>query len=679
MQPDRASVRPPTPLPLPDSTDGPPCTRPRSGRHVPAMPAFTLALLAWGCGGVVCPTGTEDIGGRCLTAAHDGSTEDAATEDAAIDAAVPPDGAPPADGSLPVPFDGGGGLEDAGPVCATTAETCNGLDEDCDTRIDEGVLVTFFADQDGDGYGHPRLTMTGCAAPDGYVARADDCDDLCGACHPDAAEVCERLDNDCDGTVDEGVTVARFSDDDGDGVGGAPIAACPGAPDTVERGGDCNDLAVTAYPGAPERCDGLDNDCGGVVDELYPCVRGSAVTCATACGSQGMGTCSATCMQPSFAACAAPAESCNAHDDDCDGRVDETWLSFGPGRTLTAAGMHRVELVATATGFVAGYNTATGLFVQRLDAGGAPLGSAVLVGDGPVQFSLAATSTQLVVATIRAGIIGAVLLRPSDLGTVATLASLLPSTVFASRIRVVASGTRALFLFHDGARVRAAARTLPGFGGTDMGTVVGPDCAVEFDAALDTDGARVLVATAESTASGDVWLTPITWTGAASGPALRVTNDADAQRLPALATLARPDGSRRYGVAFIDDVAAAGAPDPLLFANVEAAADGTMRVRDILRLTTSSTVALTGGGAALDVSAGADHFSVGFMQPAGSAARISLTDIEEPPGASALAAAAVSIDATVARTGFAQAAGPTGSLAAIASGTPVSVFVRACR
>jgi ABC-type multidrug transport system ATPase subunit len=67
-----------------------------------------------------------------------------------------------------------------------------------------------------------------------------------------------------------------------------------------------------------------------------------------------------------------------------------------------------------------------------------------------------------------------------------------------------------------------------------------------------------------------------------------------------LATLARPDGSRRYGVAFIDDVAAAGAPDPLLFANVEAAADGTMRVRDILRLTTSSTVALTGGGAALD-------------------------------------------------------------------------------
>ena len=69
----------------------------------------------------------------------------------------------------------------------------------------------------------------------------------------------------------------------------------------------------------------MDDDCDGLADETFECVRGTTVACPTTCGTTGSGPCSDACAPPDSATCAPPAEACNAADDDCDGATDETF------------------------------------------------------------------------------------------------------------------------------------------------------------------------------------------------------------------------------------------------------------------------------------------------------------------------------------------------------------------
>jgi hypothetical protein len=84
------------------------------------------------------------------------------------------------------------------------SERCNGVDDDCDGSVDDTTL-TYYSDADGDGYGDEAtalvLTCTQ-TAPAGAVVVGGDCDDANPNVHPNLVELCDQLDNDCDGSVD---------------------------------------------------------------------------------------------------------------------------------------------------------------------------------------------------------------------------------------------------------------------------------------------------------------------------------------------------------------------------------------------------------------------------------------------------------------------------------------------
>ncbi|MFH1467830.1 MAG: MopE-related protein [Pseudomonadota bacterium] len=104
---------------------------------------------------------------------------------------------------------GGDDCDDAdAEVNPEAAESCNGKDDDCDGRADEDDaidLVTWYLDEDGDGYGI-AVTIEACDRPAGYAAAPGDCDEASREVHPWAVELDDGVDNDCDGCVDADCT-----------------------------------------------------------------------------------------------------------------------------------------------------------------------------------------------------------------------------------------------------------------------------------------------------------------------------------------------------------------------------------------------------------------------------------------------------------------------------------------
>jgi hypothetical protein len=143
-----------------------------------------------------------------------------------------------------------GDCDDSDPSTHPEAEEeVDGVDNDCNGSVDEGTIAY---DDDGDGYCESSPCVN-------TSLTESDCDDNDASVHPGAEEVVDGVDNDCDGSVDEETTAY---DDDGDGY-------CEGPPcvNTSLTEPDCDDNDASVHPGADEVVDGVDNDCDGSVDE----------------------------------------------------------------------------------------------------------------------------------------------------------------------------------------------------------------------------------------------------------------------------------------------------------------------------------------------------------------------------------------------------------------------------
>ncbi|HEV2859708.1 MAG TPA: MopE-related protein [Pyrinomonadaceae bacterium] len=192
---------------------------------------------------------------------------------------------PPYAAQIPTTYGGtatapGGQPDIAGPASANIVYQpllCTGTDTDVETTPGRGTIGfqgdpaqnTFYKDNDNDGYGDPNVTAQGCTAPAGYVSDNTDCNDNAASIHPNAPEVCDGVDNDCDGLTDEGFTNTDGdtqadcvdADDDGDGVNDN-VDNCPLVSNANQANADGDALGDACDP---------DDDNDGVFDVNDAC------------------------------------------------------------------------------------------------------------------------------------------------------------------------------------------------------------------------------------------------------------------------------------------------------------------------------------------------------------------------------------------------------------------------
>ena len=214
-------------------------------------------------------------------------------------------------------------------------ELCDGIDSNCDTVEDTDLDgETRWLDFDNDGFGsaNENSTIETCGERPGYVDDNNDCADNDPNIHPEAEEVCNGLDDNCDDRVDFGVLEPLYFDTDLDGHGAGPELGdgCAGLGYSTLND-DCNDNDGTIWED-----DDVDFD------------------------NDGYDRCAGDCDDSNSGVSPAKEEICNGVDDDCSGAVDDGFVRVGivHGPSVgTAAGLktqvdgfgYCAELVSTST------------------------------------------------------------------------------------------------------------------------------------------------------------------------------------------------------------------------------------------------------------------------------------------------------------------------------------------
>ena len=235
-----------------------------------------------------------------------------------------------------------GDCNDANPLINPSAtEVCDGIDNDCNTLTDDAEtgLETYYLDEDGDGYG-VNTTTESCDRPEGYVDNKDDCDDTNAAIHPEALEICDGIDNDCDAAIDHqdsginpDLLTTYYADADGDNYGNpsANMDFCEIQAGYVSNAQDCNDSNASIHPDADEVCDGTDNNCNSMVDEADPTlIATELLPWFLDADGDGYGSADTVVEQ-----CSPPYGYVN-NDSDCDDTHDETFPGAAELESTTA-------------------------------------------------------------------------------------------------------------------------------------------------------------------------------------------------------------------------------------------------------------------------------------------------------------------------------------------------------
>ena len=266
-------------------------------------------------------------------------------------------------------------------ACRAELDTATKVDDTAPVldSADPCTEAAWYADGDADGFG-ATTTVLSCEAPAGFTATPGDCNDAdasvfpgapidctdtdadcdgladngdadgdrflaCEECDdadadsfPGATERCDEADNDCDGSVDEGAVDAStwYADGDGDGQGGPlSMTACTAPEGWFSTSTDCDDAAAAVYSGADERCNGVDDDCDGEIDEDAVDAPtwhidydgdgyGSSAYTEVGCEAEaGWVADDGDCDDTDAAVNPAGTELCNGLDDNCDGIADD--------------------------------------------------------------------------------------------------------------------------------------------------------------------------------------------------------------------------------------------------------------------------------------------------------------------------------------------------------------------
>jgi len=231
-----------------------------------------------------------------------------------------------------------------GAVNPDATELCNGIDDNCDGASDENTASdapTWYRDADSDGYGDLAQPVVACSRPTGFVDSSTDCNDAVATISPGIIELCNEIDDNCNGTTDEPAAADardwyQDSDSDGDGNAANSIRSCYPDPGYVATATDCNDADPFVFVGADELCDGVDNDCNVTIDDTYALdaivwyrdadadERGDITSTVRSCSNPFGYIADATdCDDTRSFVYPGATELCDGLDNDCNGDTDE--------------------------------------------------------------------------------------------------------------------------------------------------------------------------------------------------------------------------------------------------------------------------------------------------------------------------------------------------------------------